>query len=189
MKVIFLRKRLNYSLILITILALALLGIGCNKTPQQNDDNKPPIEDELVDTEITLYFSDDQAMYLVPETRIVQVEENITNEKLITTIVEELIKGPENQTLIPTIPPETKLLAVETDKELAKINFSTEIQTKHWGGSTGESMTVNSLVNTVTEVGNIEKVLILVEGEVQDTLIGHLYTKEPFERDERVIKK
>ncbi|HZJ84389.1 MAG TPA: GerMN domain-containing protein [Syntrophomonadaceae bacterium] len=186
------RKRIITSISLLTILALMLCGIGCNKNGTDKKDSnqkQPPTENQVIDKEITLYFSDDQAMYLIAEKRIIQIEENATDEQLIKNIVEKLIKGPENQTLIPTIPPETKLLTVEIENQLAKINFSQEIQTKHWGGSTGELMTVNSLVNSITELDTIEEVLILVEGEIQESLIGHLYTKEPFTRDEKTIRK
>lgn len=188
----FLRKRILASISLLTILALILCGIGCSKNGADKKDKNQeqlPIENQVIDKEITLYFSDDQAMYLIAEKRMIQIEENATDELLIENIVEKLIKGPESQTLIPTIPPETKLLGVEIKDQLAKINFSQEIQTKHWGGSTGELMTVNSLVNSITELDTIKEVLILVEGETQESLIGHLYTKEPFTRDEKAIRK
>ncbi len=186
------RKKLITSLTLLTILALMVCGLGCNKNGVDKKDTnqqKAPVEKSEIDQEISLYFSDDQAMYLVAEKRMITLEENAPVEKLIENIVQELIKGPQNQTLIPTIPPETRLLTVEVEKELAKINFSEEIQTTHWGGSTGEIMTVNSLVNSLTEINNIDEVLILVEGETQESLAGHLYTKEPFTRDEKVIRK
>lgn len=183
-------KRLDYFLILLTILALALFVTGCKQTDNNDlDDNKLPIPSKTTDLEVSLYFSDDQAMYLIPEQRNITIKGETTDEKIITSIVEELIKGPENQTLIPTIPPESKLLGVKINNHLAEINFSEELKTKHWGGSTGELMTINSLVNSVTELENIEEVLLLIEGEVNESLIGHLYTKEPFARDERVIKK
>ncbi|NLB88106.1 MAG: GerMN domain-containing protein, partial [Syntrophomonadaceae bacterium] len=165
----------------------------CEKNKAENNPNKPPLtptqQKETVNEEITLYFGDDQAEYLIPEQRIVQVEKNASDEKLVKVIIDELIAGPKDQSLRPTIPPEPRLLSVEINNKIATLNFKEEIRTKHWGGSAGETMTITSIVNTVTELNSIEKVQILIEGEVQDSLIGHWYIGEPIERSEEIIKR
>lgn len=172
---------------------MILLATGCANNKTDNNSNKPPLtptqQKETVTEEITLYFGDDQAEYLIPEHRTVQVEKNASSEKLVQVIVNELIAGPKDESLRPTIPPETRLLSVEINNNTAKLNFKEEIRTKHWGGSAGETMTITSIVNTVTELNNIDKVQILIEGEIQDTLIGHWYIGEPIERNEEIIKK
>ena len=187
------RKKLIITLVALSLLMLAVWGAGCDRKNTENDVNRPPLlpsqEKDMVNTEITLYFGDDQAMYLIPEKRVVSVEEKAKDEKLIAVIVNELIAGPKDQNLRPTIPPETKLLSVEINNKVANINFTEEIRTKHWGGSSGETMTITSLVNSVTELGNIEKVQFLIEGEIPDSLIGHWYTGEPIERNTEIIKK
>lgn len=133
---------------------------------------------------ITLYFSDDQAEYLIPETRHVEKSDSIAK-----TALEELIKGPKESDLHATVPPETSVLGVDIEKDTAYANFSKELVDKHWGGSTGELMTITSIVNTLTEFENIKKVQILVEGKVVETIAGHLDVSRPLTRDETVIKK
>lgn len=186
------KKRLSLGLLTLALLMI-FLGTGCENKKTENDPNKPPLtpnqQKETVNEEITLYFGDDQATYLIPEQRTVQVEKNANNEKLVTVIINELIAGPKDQSLRPTLPPETRLLSVEISNKVATLNFKEEIRTKHWGGSAGETMTITSIVNSVTELGNIDKIQILIEGEVQDSLIGHWYIGEPIERSEEIIKK
>ncbi len=133
---------------------------------------------------LTLYFSDEQAEHLVPEIR--QVEDTAAIAKVA---VEELVKGPKENGLHATIPSETKVLNVDIIKSIAYVNFSKDLIDKHWGGSTGELMTITSLVDTLTEFKNIQKVQIMVEGKVVDTIAGHADTSRPFARDESMIKK
>lgn len=135
-------------------------------------------------TSITLYFSDDQAEYLIPETRHVEISDSIAK-----TALEELVKGPKESGLHATVPPETVVLSVDIEDNLAYANFSKELVDKHWGGSTGELMTITSIVNTLTEFKNIKKVQIMVEGKVVETIAGHLDVSRPLTRDETVIKK
>lgn len=142
------------------------------KTKQQNEETPP---EETV--EFTVYFSDNEAMYLKGEKRTVPKN----NRPVAELMIEELIKGPKSQDLMPTIPEGTKLLSLEVKKKIAIVNFSKEIQTNHPGGTTGESMTVYSIVHTLTQLPDIEAVKFLVEGEEQEAIWGHLYTLEPIE--------
>ena len=169
------------ALVMIIFAALLLLVItGCAQKPNVENANpkQPPISSKPLEQQETvkLYFSDQDAMYLKPEVRQVTVQ----GELLADIVVNELIKGPKEKDLQPTIPAETKLLSLKIADNVAYVNLSKEIQAKHWGGSTGEIMTVYSIVNTLADLNiGIEKVQILVEGEKQQTLVGHLDTFEP----------
>ncbi len=133
---------------------------------------------------ITLYFPDEQAMYVVPEQR-----EIIKDKPMAEIIVEELMKGPKTPELEPTtIPEEAKLLSVEIKDRIAYVNFSRELVEKHVGGSTGEMMTILPIVNSLTELPEVEKVQFLVEGKKVKTLAGHITFDEAFERSENYIK-
>lgn len=134
---------------------------------------------------ITLYFPDEQAMYVVPEQREVSKDKPIEE-----IVVQELMKGPKTPDLSSTtIPEEAKLLSVEIKDKIAYVNFSKELVEKHVGGSTGEMMTILPIVNSLTELPEIEKVQFLVEGEKKKTLAGHVTFDEPFERSEDYIKR
>lgn len=176
------KKLLRIAVIATGLLAL-LLAAGClGKEPSKRTgegENKPPISDEPQETtvEVTLYFADDQAMQLVKEKRKVTKGD----EPLEEVVIRELIKGPAQPGHNRTVPEETKLLSVSVVDGVAYVNFSKEFKTKHWGGSTGETMTLMSVTRTLCELEGIEKVQFLLEGDKMDTLAGHVDTSEPLE--------
>ncbi|QGT99594.1 hypothetical protein SYNTR_1001 [Candidatus Syntrophocurvum alkaliphilum] len=184
--------KLRVVLSLILLIVFAGFIMGCNGQTNATNDQPPlePYEDEseLITDEVVLYFSDDQAMYLVPEKRMVTGKKNGKYPFPAGAIVLELIQGPKSEELRPTIPPETRLLAIDIVNGIAKVDFTEEFRTKHWGGTTGETMTILSIVNSLTELEEIEKVKLLIGGEQIDTLAGHWYLGEPIQRDESIIK-
>ncbi|GAG60578.1 unnamed protein product [marine sediment metagenome] len=133
--------------------------------------------------EVNLYFSDSQAMYLVPEKRKISQTPSLARQAVI-----ELIKGPENSDLYSTIPEGTQVNEVYIADDIVYIDLSEEIFKNHPGGSSGELMTVYSIVNTLTEIHSIKGVQILVEGNEKKTLIGHVDISMPLLRDEDWIK-
>lgn len=143
------------------------------------------INKELNTETVTLYFPDKEAMYLVSEQRDI-----IKDEPIAFGIVMELMKGPESSELTPpALPKEAKLLSVEVKGDTAYVDFSKELKENHIGGSTGEIMTIYPIVNSLTELPEIDKVEFLIEGEKEKSLAGHLTFDEPFTRDESLIKK
>ena len=139
-----------------------------------------PIE-EMV--EVNLYFSDSQAMYLIPEKRKISQIPSIVRQA-----VNELIKGPENSDFYRTIPEGTQVNEVYIADDIVYIDLSEEIFKNHPGGSSGELMTVYSIVNTLTEIPPIKGVQILVEGNEMKSLVGHIDISMPLLRDEDWIK-
>ena len=174
------KKFFVFSLMLILILSLTGCSLAQNKTPDKDPAIDPKPSQEKVT--FTLYFGDNQAMYLKGEERAVTKSGNLAE-----LMVNELIKGPGAKDSVATIPRETKLLSLEITGGVAYANFSKEIKTNHWGGSAGEMMTVFSIVNTLTQLQEINKVQFLIEGEKQEAIWGHYYTLEPIEPDPNLI--
>jgi len=142
----------------------------------------PPVPiEEMV--EVNLYFSDSQAMYLVPEKRKISQIPSLARQAVI-----ELIKGPESSDFYPTIPEGTQVNEVYIADDIAYIDLSEEIFKNHPGGSSGELMTVYSIVNTLTEIPPIKGVQILVEGNEMKSLAGHIDISMPLLREEDRIK-
>lgn len=140
---------------------------------------------DMVEKEITLYFADSQAMYLVPEKRTLFINKDTPENDFYRLVLEELIKGPVSENLYRTIPEEVKVEYVELDGDLLKVDFSEEMHSKHWGGAAGEAMTVNSIVNTMTEFETINRVLPTVDGGALS--IEHMVVEEPLTRNESII--
>jgi germination protein M len=135
---------------------------------------------------VILYFSNQDATAVVGETRTITFPPETSRNEFIRLVLEELIKGPRNKNLKPVIPPEVKVLSVKIQGSTAHVDFSEEMHTKHWGGATGEAMTINSIVNTLTEFPYIQRVKMTVEGEPMN--IEHAILEEPAERNEGMIQ-
>jgi len=158
--------------------------IVTKEIPYKEEEKKevqPVPTEEMV--EVNLYFSDSQAMYLVPEKRKISQTPSLARQA-----VNELIKGPESSDFYPTIPEGTQVNEVYIVDDIAYIDLSEEIFKNHSGGSSGELMTVYSIVNTLTEIPPIEGVQILVEGNEMKSLVGHIDISMPLLRDEDWIK-
>lgn len=180
------RGKILVSLIVLVLFAAAVF-IAFNPSDKQEPPNiSEPDNKEVIEQEITLYFADSQAMFLVPEKRIIKIEED---SPIADAIVMELIAGPENKDLSPTIPKDTRLLSLKIEDNVAYLDFNNEFRENHPGGSSGETMTLISIANSLTELDSIEKVQILIEGEIQETLAGHWDISKPITRDEKIIQK
>lgn len=134
---------------------------------------------------IVLYFSDSDGEYLKSEIRRISIPKGEVMEKVV---VSELIKGPVSTELYKTIPEETKIKSVETKDGVCFVNLSSEFVTKHTGGSAGETFTVYSIVNSLTEIPGVNKVQFLIDGEKRNSYI-HMVFNQPFERDVSLIRK
>ena len=205
-----LNRRLTWKIgmgMLILSLTILLTLVGCknqetSKQPQENqtkiadstDKNeqndgtsKPDISAEPKETKekVTLYFGDKEAMYLVPEEREVVVG----NKKLEEVVIAELIQGPRKADTFQTVPKEAELISVEVVDGIAYVNFNQEFQTKHWGGSAGEAMTLYSITNSLAKLPDIEQVQFLLEGKKQEAILGHADTTEPISPNWSMIKE
>ncbi|GMQ56732.1 hypothetical protein AN1V17_11260 [Vallitalea sediminicola] len=129
---------------------------------------------------VLLYFSDKEGLGLIPEE--VQVEVN-PNEPLEKTVLNLLINGPLIDTEVRTIPEEAKVISTSISEGVCYVDFSKEFKTKHTGGSTGELLTIYSIVNTLTELPDINKVQFLIEGEKEELFKGHVQFNILFERN------
>ncbi|MGB9868220.1 MAG: GerMN domain-containing protein [Bacillota bacterium] len=143
--------------------------------PIINHDGSQPLENTM---KVTLWFG--YGSYLVPVTRFVP-----RTVSAIRSVVTELIKGPEGLPgLSRTIPQGTKLLGVNLKEGIAYVDLSQELKTKHWGGSTAERMTVESIALTVTEFPTVSKVQILIAGKRVQSIAGHMSIDAPIARND-----
>ena len=137
---------------------------------------------------VTLYFSGEEEEYLTGEKREILNKGDAQEEA--KEIIHELIKGPKGK-LIRTLPPRTKLLALQIDeKGVAKVDFDKALSRDHPGGSSAEIMTVYSIVNSLTlNFPQIKGVQILIEGERGGSITGHLVLDRPIPSKADLIKR
>jgi germination protein M len=139
----------------------------------------PPAITAKEKREVVVFFSDYTSDRLLPESREIYLTKDLVSQA--KHLVYELIKGP-NSELDPTIPRGTRLRELYLDQEgTAYVDFSRELVDNHWGGSSGESHTIYSIVNSlILNFPEIKRVQILIEGEKIETLAGHIDTRRPF---------
>lgn len=197
------RSSLRIGLWILLVLGAVYLFSGCGlarnlgskkdskvevQTPQPglSQPENPQLTETQETRKVILYFSDPTGQKLVAEERAIPKVEGIARAAM-----EELIKGPApGSKLLPTIPKGTVLKDINIRPDgLARVDFSKELITNHSGGSLGESLTVYSIVNTLTQFPTVKQVQILVEGKVVDTIAGHVDVSSAMTRNEAIIKK
>lgn len=198
---------LKKKIILLMVLALTigLLAVGCtngagvSKPVNGPGNGENPSSDQPAQSvqgqkqndtakeKVLLYFSDDQALFLIPEEREILKTDN--KNELLKKVAEELVKGPTQKNLSLTMPQGVKVNSTKLEKDLVTVDFSKELQTNHWGGSAGEMMTVYSIVNTLTQFPEVTQVQILIDGQKVDSISGHLDISQPLIRDNTIIKE
>lgn len=141
------------------------------------------VKDNKESVSISLYFSDQNGEYLHEEKRDIAMVPGLAR-----ATVQELIAGPRTKGLLRTVPEGTKLLDINVENGLCRVDLSREFRENHWGGSSGEILTVYSLVDTLTQFPTIDKVEILVEGQTVETLAGHMDLSVPVIRNTQIIQ-
>jgi spore germination protein GerM len=131
---------------------------------------------------VKLFFATPGSAMLQAEERSIPYHDTLLAQA--REVMNALLAGPQSN-LISAIPDKTKLLDVMVSKDgIAYVDFSQEIVSNHQGGSTGEMITVYSIVNTLsTNLPQIHGVQILVEDHSVDTLNGHMDLSRPLKPD------
>lgn len=155
-------------------------------------DSKARAAVNLAEDEVMLYFAgptnfDDD---LMPEIRKIPGLGSVaTPEERASKIFVELAKGPAGESVLcPTIPRGTRLRSLKIVGSIAYVDVSREFVEGHWGGSRAEEITVYSVVNTLAELPEVDRVQILVEGAGPVTIAGHILLDIPFEPNYGIVE-
>lgn len=177
-------KKLVFGMLgLLVVGILAGYGVGWYVKRSQPPVERIPIvvEPEVPPREVQLYFSDPSGQYLQAETR--QIDGCDDDRDCIRALITALGSG-SRQGGLAVLPREAKVLGVELENDLARIDFSRQLVDYHPGGSLSELLTVYALANSLVEnFSYIRQVQILVEGEPRETLKGHVRIDLPIYAD------
>ncbi|HOJ51798.1 MAG TPA: GerMN domain-containing protein [Syntrophales bacterium] len=135
--------------------------------------------------EVTLFFSDANERFLVPERRFIAKE---TDPRLLTTsLVAALIDGSKTG-LVRTLPEHVSLRGVKVNGGVAYVDFARNFVERHPGGSAAEMATIYSLTHTLTEnIPEVKGVKILVEGKEINSIKGHIDTRRVFKPEKELV--
>lgn len=131
---------------------------------------------------LKLYFADETGTELREITRTVVYNSNISMEKLV---VEQLIAGPNSKEVYPTINPETKVNNVTVKDGTCYVNLNENFLTQTYNVSS--EVTIYSIVNSLVELANVNKVQISINGETDGTYREAIPFSTVFERNLEVI--
>jgi len=144
------------------------------------------VEQKKEKTEVTLFFSDANERYLLPEKRFIIKEK--APEGQAAEMVKALIAGSKTG-LTNTFPANAELLGIKKEgNDTLIVNFRESLVKNHPGGSAAEMATVYSLTNTLTaNLPEITMVKILIEGKSRESLKGHIGLDKPFRPKKELI--
>ena len=116
-------------------------------------------EQQYRQTIVSLYFLDKESNKIVPEARLVDIKEIINNP--YDKLMELLIDGPKNDKNEVLMPEGTKIVKTYTDGDCVILDFSTEFLNYK---KENKNNLIDSIVNTLTELTEINKVKIIING-------------------------
>ena len=111
-------------------------------------------------------------------------------ETLASVMVRELIKGPKAEGLTPLIAEGTTLRSPVTITErVATVDFTKEFIDNHPGGKVLTELTVYSIVNSLTEMKEIERVKITINGKSTKNFKDNVTLSSDFPRNDAIVNK
>lgn len=158
-----------FTLLLIAILIGGFYGIkyAKSKTNENAEEEYVPqeeiTEEQARQTIVSLYFPEKESKELAPEARLVDIKDLINNtyEKIMNLLIE----GPKNDKAEKIIPEGTKVLKTYMENDCLILDLSVEFLNYDKNDEKVKKNIINSIVNTMTELTEVNKVKIMVDGK------------------------
>lgn len=134
-------------------------------------------------TTIKLYFASKDGTELIPINREIYYDITIPIEELV---IKELIKGPkEDSNFNYTVPKDTKLLKITTKDGICYLDFNEKFLVKN--SNVTDDVLIYSVVNSLVELSNINKVQFSINGDQQKTYRDGITFTNLFERNLDIV--
>ena len=129
-------------------------------------------EEQVRQTIVSLYFPNKETNEINPEARLIDIKEIINDayEKLANLLIE----GPKNEKNKKVIPEGTKLNKTYLEQDCVVLDFSNEFL--NYTNETEKENSIKCIVNTLTELTEINKVKILIDGN-ENEQFNEIYTR------------
>ena len=152
-------------LLIIGLIYMIVINTVFNKNEEIINEYIPEVEisdSELRKTLITLYFLNSDGE-IQSESRLIDSKELLRNPYLV--LVGMLIEGPKDKNLKKAIPDDTRVIDVKLNKTCAIVNLSKEFVDNIDGDILKKSNIIYTIVNTLTELNEVQMVKFLIDGE------------------------
>lgn len=151
----------------IILCVLVIITIFSSLKKQETPDNteitpgEEMTEEQERQTIISLYYISLENNALTPEARVIDAKNLLENP--YKTLTEYLIEGPKNDKLQRVLPNGTKVNGATRSGDMVLLDLSQEfIQDQ---SEEAIKMGINSIVNTLTELNDVNSVKVLINGE------------------------
>lgn len=172
------RKKIIAIITLILIILLAIF-IGNNISIENNVDEYQDYtpeeeisEEQMRQTKVILFFANSETGEIESEVKIVDV--NLLINEPYKKIMNWLINGPQSSNLKKLIPEGTAMHDIKVEKSCAIINLSNEFL--NYETEENKLKIINSIVNTLTNLKEINSVKFLINGE-ENEKFSEIYLK------------
>ena len=164
------KKIVMYFIIVFIVLFLLFVGYFIyNKINKKNKIISEYIPEEEISqtnlrkTIVNLYFLNSDNYELQIETREIDAKKLINNPYEI--LIYYLMEGPKNKKLLKIIPENTRINNIQKNGDILYLDFSEGFIEEQFLGKEQEELIVKSIVNTLTELTEVNKIKILINGE------------------------
>lgn len=175
--------RLRYFVAFLFVIGIIFIVVYGARWQSAVDRELQPEPEAVEQVPVRLFFADAFAECLIAERRLLPAGDDLPRR-----VLQALAEGPQSQNLVGTIPEGARVLSVTVEDGLAVVDYSIELRTNHPGGSAGELLTAYAIVGSLVALDGIDAVHILLEGQVIDSLVGHLIFYEPMTVPEEALQ-
>lgn len=178
-------NRKTLIIIIVLVIAIAITGILLWSNRSKNmEENVIQPQEEITDEQmrtalVTLYYMNKETKELTPEGKMIDVKKLLADP--YETLINLLIEQPKNEKLQSAIPNGTKVLGAELKGDVVYLDLSNEFIENN---SVEEKTIINAIVNTLTELNEVNGVKILINGqENKEFKRGKVNFKDTFTRN------
>lgn len=125
-------------------------------------------EEQLRQTKVNLYFKNKETGKI--EAEVQSIDAKLLVDDPYTQLINLLIEGPKNEKLIKLIPNETIVNKVTREKNILIVDLSDQFL--NFENEENKNKIIKSIVETVTQLTEIDKVRFLINGENNENLEG-----------------
>lgn len=152
-------------LVILGLIYMIIINTVFNKNEEMINEYIPEVEisdSELRKTVIKLYFVNKDGK-MGSEERIIDSKELLRNPYIV--LIGMLIEGPRNDDFKNVIPEGTKIIDARLNKKCVIVNLSKEFVNGAEGDVFQKCNMIYTIVNTLTELNEVQSVKFLIEGE------------------------
>ncbi|RSL34980.1 spore gernimation protein GerM [Salibacterium salarium] len=140
---------------------------------EQEDTVETNSTNEVTET-VTLYFSDNEVLETYKEEQDVTAD---SEEEIPAAALEAWIQGPDHEELTSHFQNEIEVDSVEEENGVAQVSFSDSFLEANIGSSA--ELAITEQIALIMEQFGYDETKILIEGEEESSLFGHMDATEP----------